>query len=274
MKIAVTGFRGKLGSRLVKLGVVPIRANILYPRQIRRELDSIKPDVVIHAAGMSSVAECEKDYDRAIAINTHGTANVFESVADLLGEQRCVLISSDQVFDGEAGDYKEEDEPNPIHEYGLTKFAAEALAKVYANKVIRLSRCVDANEKDISEYLNMLQKGQEIHVPTFIYRNYSHLDFVADAIFIYANSFEKMPSILHIGGSSTMSFYDFMQQVANRFGLDWSLVLPRTQDSGESKRPRKCGLNVQKAIDLAIPIYDYNETIDRMKMEWNSKQAS
>lgn len=271
MKIAVTGFRGKLGSRLVKMGVVPIKANILYPRQLRRELNSIKPDVVIHAAGMSSVAECEKHYNKAIAVNTHGTATVFEVAAEVIGEGRCILLSSDQVFDGEKGTYKESDEPNPIHEYGLTKFAAEGLATLYDNKIIRLSRGVDINEKDIVEYVATLRKGRHVHVPDFLFRSYSHLDFLMSGILDCAWIFDSLPSPIHVGGLASMSFYAFMKMIASQFGFSTSHVLPRGSEAAFAKRPHKCGLEVGLAQKLGVHLFSPEETVDRMKTEWTSK---
>lgn len=274
MKIAVTGHKGKLGSRLVNLGVLPIKADILYSKQLRRELDSIKPDVVIHAAGISSVAECEKDYDKAIAVNVHGSALVFEAAAYAIGEGRCVLLSSDQVFDGEQGEYKESDEPNPIHDYGRTKYGAEALAEIYDNKIVRLSRGVDIKEKDISEYLDRLKNGQEIYVPTFMYRSYAHLDFLASALLHYAALFESIPKTLHIGGTAQMSFYAFMKMVAKEFGFSSTLVLPRDRPESFSPRPYRCGFDVSLAESIGIPLFTPESTALQMRIEWTSKHPS
>ena len=274
MHYAVTGHRGKIASRLIKLGVEPIKSDILKPKDLRRELRVLKPDVIIHAAGISSVAECEQNYDKAIAVNVHGTADLFGVASEVIGEGRCILLSSDQVFDGIQGRNKEEDEPNPIHNYGWTKWGAEGLAGVYGNKIIRLSRGVDIYEQDIDQYLNCLEKGLKIFVPDFFFRNYAHLDFIATGILHASALFETLPNILHIAGKDNISFYSFMAILAERVGLDSNLVMRREKEVPFAKRPANCGLNIEKADSLGIPLFSVNETIIRMREEWTSKHQS
>lgn len=270
MKIAVSGSKGKLGSRLVALGAVPLTSDILDQDSLRRELVASKPNVVIHAAGISSIERCEKDLEAAILVNTRGSASLFEAVADEVGEGRCILLSSEQVFDGKQGLYVETDEPNPINDYGRTKFAAEGLSELYGNKTIRLSRCVGVDETDISEYLSELSEKRPIRVPDFIFRSYAHLDHIAQGIWHFANHFDTMPELLHLGGSVSISFFSFMKFLAQELELP-PLVSPRTQELELSQRPYKCGFNVSLAQQIGVPIFTPYQAIDRIKTEWKQK---
>ena len=94
----------------------------------------------------------------------------------IIGKGRVVLMSSDQVFDGEKGTYAESDEPNPVHNYGLTKLAAEGIMPLYDGKILRISRCFDGHSKDIREYLEEIEMGDKVRVPDFIFRSYCHMD--------------------------------------------------------------------------------------------------
>src|SRR5687767_4880060 len=172
MKIAVTGSRGRIGSRLVKLGAVPLDVEITDAEAVGREISLLRPDIVIHAASMSSIAECEgKGYERAILVNFTGT-NIVCQQAERVGA-KVVYLSTEQVFDGVRGNYSEEDEPNPINDYGRSKLGGEAVCKLYGAKIIRLSRGISREKgKDIDRYITDLEDGKEIQVPDFMKRSY------------------------------------------------------------------------------------------------------
>ena len=89
----------------------------------RAVVEGIRPDVIIHCAAYSRVSFCEAAPTSAWEINSLATA----ALAALCIEKniRLVLLSSDMVFNGEKGDYKESDFPDPITFYGWTKLAAE-----------------------------------------------------------------------------------------------------------------------------------------------------
>ena len=267
MNIAVTGHHGCIGSRLVNLGAASLLCDITVKEEVLSELERVRPDVIIHTAGMSSIDRCDEDYEKALTINQYGTSVVCEATEQVVGSGRVVVISTDQVFDGEAGPYSEKDEPNPIHSYGLSKLGAEAVAQLYGCKVLRISRCFDSYSSDISGYLKQLQYGFEIGVPDFFYRSYCHMDYVSEEIWRYANLFFTMPEILHLGGLDTISFYEFMRHVASMYGHDKRLVKPRGPLRDYSPRPRKCGLNTGLAVRLGVPVYTVYESVLRMKNE-------
>jgi len=267
-KVAVTGYKGQIGRRLVALGAVPLKCNILDRTEITNELRSVNPDIIIHAAGISSIDKCEQDYELALAVNVWG----FNNVCELAGDGKVVLLSSEQVFDGVVGNYKEDDEPNPINNYGHSKFGAEAIAQLYGNKIIRLSRGFSNRiGSDIYNYTEELKKGNEISVPYFISRNYCHLDYISEGIMYYAKRITKMPEILHLGGEYSMYFFEFMQLVAERAVKGYDLVRPRQYDSEKEKsyspRPHKCGLDVSLAKNLFLPIHNVFDSVKLMLTE-------
>ncbi len=272
MKIAVTGYKGRIGSRLIALGAVPLVSDVTDLDAVRRELEVLRPDVVIHAASISSIAECETNLDKAILVNTRGTNHVCQAMWQVLKSRKVVLLSTEQVFDGKKGNYSEEDEPFPINDYGRTKFAAEIVAKnLYDCKVIRLSRGVSAEiGKDIHKYIYKLRGRERIDVPNFLVRSYSHLDFLAEAIWDYAIDFDAMPEMLHVGGAHQESFFHFMMLLATALDIDALLVRPRSKQIPDYPRPFNCGFNVSRAQSLGIPIYSLNATVEKLKEEYET----
>src|SRR3972149_5438819 len=97
-KIAVNGYSGKIASRLIGLGAIPLRADITNKTAVERELSTVMPDVIIHAAAISSIDKCQIDYEKAISVNVYGTNIVCETAEEVVGKEKVVLISSEQVF--------------------------------------------------------------------------------------------------------------------------------------------------------------------------------
>lgn len=268
MKIACTGYKGRIGSRLVALGAVPLDCDVTDEDAVKAELLLVHPDIVVHAASMASIAECEgKGYERAIMVNFRGT-NIVCQEAKRVGA-KVVYLSTEQVFDGIKGNYFEEDEPNPINDYGRSKLGGEAVTRLYDGKVIRLSRGISRESgKDIDNYINDLKAGKEIQVPDFINRSYSHLDYLAGGVLDFAKRFEEMPNLLHLGGSLSISFYDLMVMIADKIGLRWDLVCPRSKEIKELPRPLNCGFDVSLAVSLKVPVHPFPKTVDRLANEY------
>src|SRR5512139_3879451 len=129
--IGITGYSGNLGSRLIKFdGCEPLLCDILNPKEVASELHRVNPSVVLHLAAATSVDWCEKHYEDALAINVHGTAIVCEEAEKAIGAGRVAVISSDHVFNGKKGFYSEDDEPDPINNYGISKLGTESVSRL------------------------------------------------------------------------------------------------------------------------------------------------
>jgi dTDP-4-dehydrorhamnose reductase len=85
--------------------------------------DRWRPDVIINAAAATNVDGCETDRAEAWRDNVDLVETIVEVCRKI--DARLVQVSTDYVFDGEAGPYVESDRPNPINYYGKTKLAAE-----------------------------------------------------------------------------------------------------------------------------------------------------
>ncbi len=141
MKVLVTGASGLLGSRLCQIALkrdhevyaaynqhkpsygTPMELNILDSKRQRHVLQKIKPEAVVHAAALTDVDRCELENELAWKTNVEATDNLVR----ICKEDRIFLVyvSTDYVFDGEKGMYKETDKPTSINNYGFTKLKGE-----------------------------------------------------------------------------------------------------------------------------------------------------
>ncbi|MBI4577594.1 MAG: SDR family oxidoreductase [Planctomycetes bacterium] len=100
---------------------------------------TLRPRAVIHCAAISDPVRCEAEPEEATEANLRGTARVARAAAR--AGARLVAISTDLVFDGERGRYRETDPAHPISHYGWTKLRGEeeALAACPDAAVLRVS---------------------------------------------------------------------------------------------------------------------------------------
>ena len=130
MRIVVTGSGGQLGSDLCRMlaneTVIPkdLPDFDLTQPEIEAQIQDAKPDVIIHAGAYTNVDGAERTPDLAMAVNREGTARVARAAAHL--GARLIYVSTDYVFDGAATvPYTEQDAPNPINAYGMSKWQGE-----------------------------------------------------------------------------------------------------------------------------------------------------
>ncbi len=132
--ILLTGGEGRLGGELLALlpGIIaPLEAemDITRPEQIAARLEEHAPTVLVHAAAYTDVAGAENDRATCWAVNVEGTRNI---VAQAVRRGIFLVhISTDYVFEGSTGGYREDDPLGPVRNYySLTKLVAEALVRL------------------------------------------------------------------------------------------------------------------------------------------------
>lgn len=113
-----------LHNRMVALsGVESVAVDTGSFESIERAIGGIEPDYVIHAAGLTSVEDCEENPELAEKINTHLAVNVAKATGSF--GIPMVHISTDHLFSGEQGMVAEDEPVCPINVYGKTKAQAE-----------------------------------------------------------------------------------------------------------------------------------------------------
>jgi dTDP-4-dehydrorhamnose reductase len=139
MSLLLSGGRGRLGKELQKhLGFIAPSSqefDITDLSGIRKYVDKHKPTLLIHAAAYTNVSGAEKDKQNCWKVNVEGTRNMVKAAMDLA--LPLVHISTDYVFWGDQGGYKEDDPVGPVRNYyALSKLVAEELVRVVPKHLV------------------------------------------------------------------------------------------------------------------------------------------
>ncbi|ADC66511.1 dTDP-4-dehydrorhamnose reductase [Ferroglobus placidus DSM 10642] len=269
MRIFITGGSGLLGSKLAEIALEkgyevysgynshkpefgkPVKFDLANSDSVVRAISEVKPDVIVHSAALTDVDRCEVEKDLAYKINVEGTKIVAE-MARKVGAYM-VYISTDYVFDGERGMYKEEDETHPINYYGYTKLLGEK----YCRDFCIARTCVIYGAKPASGkvnfalwLINKLENGESVKIVTDQFITPTLNTNLAKMVFECAE--RKLKGVFHLAGATRVSRFEFAKEIARVFGLDDSLITPSRMDEINwiAKRPRDSSLDTSKARNL------------------------
>jgi len=275
MKILITGANGFLGYYLVEqllrknfiviaTGKGPCRlpffhhSNFQYeemdftdPFSIHDVFEKIKPDVVVHAGAMSKPDECELAQMKAYLVNVEGTVQLLINSADI--KSFFIFLSTDFVFDGKRGMYKEDDSPRPVNYYGRTKLEAEEAVKEYEYDwaIVRTVLVYGKNHSGHSNILKIvkekLEKGEEYNVVDDQVRTPTYVEDLAKGIISIIE--KKATGVFHLSGKDILTPYQMALQTAEHLNLDNSVIKKVTAASftQPAKRPLKTGFIIDKA---------------------------
>ena len=294
MKILVTGGSGLLGSKLIpqlagtghkviglynrhKPGIVNdnakwVKLDITNTTLLEDLILKEKPDVIVHAAAYTDVDGCERDKAYAWRVNVEATRSIVRAARVV--KSHLIYVSTDYVFDGEKGLYKECDIPNPVNYYGLTKLIGEELVRAsdLLYTIVRPSAIygVGGSKKSFAEYVaEKLSHGEKVYALVDQYVSPTHNTLLAMAI---AEIVEMRPmGVLHVAGER-MNRYEFATKIAETLGLPVELVEKASIKDMKhwiAKRPRDSSLNIVKARDLLkSKFYDTRLALELFKQEW------
>ena len=247
----VTGASGFLGANVpenLPAGSVPIAAtragrrvagyaasvkfDLSVPTSFREALETAQPDVVLHAAALSSHAACETEPELAMTLNAHATEEIAQACAAT--GTHLIYISTDAVFDGHTGGYREDDHPQPFSAYGRSKLAGEYAALELATALVTRVNFFGwspSGERSILEFfVNAARDGRA--VPG--YRDYTvNSAYVADTVKAIAHCFEgQRTGLVHVTAPDALSKSDFGVAVIDQLGADSALVTPTSRPGG------------------------------------------
>ncbi len=238
---------------------------------IRSTFSSLKPDVVLNTAALASHQLCEENPELALEVNAIGAKNV-AIAAEEIGAQ-LLHISTDAVFDGKSGNYREDDATSPFSVYGQTKLAGEqaVLAALPSALVVRTNffGWSPTGERSILEFfVNSLTQGKRVDG----YSNYFVSSIYAQDLLqaLFELSDFQHSGLLHVVSSDSLSKYDFGVAVARQWELDSQLIQAShdIHHEGTNSLTRDLSLNTDKAMELLGRRFPTQlEGIQRAKMD-------
>ncbi len=211
---------------------------------------------VLIASAITNIDECFLNKEEAHKINVEKTIEFIKYLTDR--KIKPVFLSSDQVFDGQKGNYTEEDAPEPINYYGDFKLQVEEFMKNNLENylILRLSKTYSRNLKEggmFAEIFLRLKERKKIKAAYNQIFNPTEVKMACDGMRKAISS--NLKKLYHLANPAIMSRYDFGLSIANEYGFSKDLIEPidiRTLPLID-KRPLNTSLNVKKISTVIFP---------------------
>lgn len=276
MKILVTGSNGLLGQKLIAAlrgdpGMELIASSRSSDRtpdangyryaevdctrkvEVDRVLNEVKPDVVIHTAAMTNVDACELDPVNCHLQNVTAVEHLVHASKRI--EAHFIHLSTDFIFDGANGPYKEEDKPRPLSIYGQSKLDSERVVMnaglmkwAIVRTIIVYGVAPGLSRSNVVLWAKgALEKGQPIKVVNDQWRMPTLAEDLADGCIRIAK--RGASGIYHVSGKDMMSIIELVRRVGAFFKLDTGIIQEVTSESlaQPAKRPPRTGFVLDKA---------------------------
>lgn len=269
MKLLIIGASGVLGSRLYNDAIKKkwdtlgtfcsheseglFHLDVTDKGSMEKVFNFFRPDVVVMAGGITDVDLSALRPKLAKDVNIKGTQNLVKKVREY--DAKLVYTSTDYVFDGENGPYKEEDRVNPINIYGRTKLEAEKIvsSKLRDSLIVRTSQLYGVDHVGrnfIVKILKNIRRGKKIYAADDFYSTPTYSGLLSEMIL---KLIEKgFSGLYHAAGPEFISRYEYVNKIMDIFGADKSLIEKvKLKDLKlAAKRPERCGLKIDKICKL------------------------
>ena len=290
MKFLVTGSAGLVGRQVVKdlsethevfscytksepeFGI-PVKMDLLNHERISNVLSEKNPDIVIHLGAMTAVDLCETQQDNALKINSQATEILAKECSKI--NSFMVYVSTDYVFNGNSGLYKENAATNPLGFYGKSKLLGEKSIQNFSSNwcIARTSTPfgLHPTKKSFPIWvIENLQKQKQIDVLTDQFTSPTYVPNLSRMLIEISE--RHLTGIIHVAGASKISRYEMASLVSDKLDLDEKLLreISINDIKWEAQRPKDSSLNVSKAISILNQKpqkidHDVNLFIDEIK---------
>jgi dTDP-4-dehydrorhamnose reductase len=296
LKLLITGASGLFGSKLAQKAIAKgievystdiqdlsvsgnfVKLDITDKIHVIDVFTSLKPNVVVHAATLTDVDKCETNKALAWKINVEGTKNVVEAAKAV--DCFMIYVSTDYVFSGKKGNYKETDTPNPINYYGLTKLKAEEIVQTQKEYFIARPSVIygstpAAGKVNFALWLiETLRKGEHARIVTDQWNSPTLNTNLAEMTLEVVE--RKLMGIYHLCGASRVSRFEFAEKIADVFGLDKNLLdkVTSSEFAWPAKRPMDSSLGISKAMScLNVKPLMIDKALEQLKLELSLKST-
>lgn len=290
MKIFTIGGSGLVGSKIVE---VLKDVHTFTDLSLTNGVDITNPDsldvirndteheVVLHLAAKADVEGCETDKalgeeGAAYRINVQGTQNVVDACKS--ANKKLLYISTDFVFDGTKEfpqTYDENDTPNPLNWYAMTKYKGEeAIQKSgIPSAILRIAypfrQDVFAAKKDfVHSIMGRLSSNQPLAAVTDHIITPTCIEDIALAIDAIVQ--QNATGVYHVTGSQSITPYDAFMLIADTFGYDKQLITKTTRAEffkGKAPRPFNLSINNAKIKQLGVAMQSFEEGLRKVSKE-------
>jgi dTDP-4-dehydrorhamnose reductase len=263
MRVLIVGASGFIGSALRSVfGAHAVGTYCTHPVDGLRQLDmrdasaverlfaAVRPEVVLHPAAQPHVDWCEDHVQESYDVNVTGTRNV-AATARAAGA-RYVYFSTDYIFNGSSGPYREDAPPEPLNVYGRHKLAAERLITdiLEDHLIIRVCGVYGFEPRGKNFVMGLLAKGRRaevMNVPSDQWGNPTYADNLVAAV--KELTLGNRRGVFHVVGPDYLDRISFARLACAVFGLDAGFLRPLSTAALRQRAPRplRGGLDNGKA---------------------------
>ena len=293
-KVIITGSNGLLGQSLLNLlleekekyeiygfsrGVnrsgredfIYLSIDITNKGNLKKNIKEIQPNFIINTAAMTQVDDCE-DNKQACDLLNIDVVKWLSEIADEINAH-VIHISTDFIFDGVKGNYKETDTPNPISYYGLSKLKSEEVLTssninyTILRTILVYGKVFDMSRSNIVLWVKqMLENHKEITIVDDQFRTPTYVVDLAMACKISMD--KKAIGVYNISSTKLMSVFEITQEIADTFNLDKSLIKPISTSTLNQTAPRPAitGFDLSKTNkELDFHPKSFKEDLNKFK---------
>jgi dTDP-4-dehydrorhamnose reductase len=269
-KYEVFGFsKGNNRSRREDFEYISI--DITDKNLLHEVINKIKPNFIINTAAMTNVDDCESQKEACNTLNVKVVQWLSEVSKEL--NAHIIHLSTDFIFDGKKGNYKETDIPNPLNYYGVTKLKSEEILRAsncshtILRTILVYGQVFDMSRSNIVLWVKkMLEAKKEITIVDDQYRMPTYVEDLALACKIAMD--KKATGIFHISSKKLLSVYELTKQIAEVFQLDKNLIKPISTSilNQTAPRPAITGFDLTKT-NLELQFYPKSFKDDLLKFK-------
>lgn len=277
MRILLTGAAGQLGQAFLERAiadVVPATRDGALPNGVAMDLSRpsacaevaarVRPDVIVHGGAMTNVDGCERDPALAWTVNAEATGALAGAARDV--GARFVYVSTDYVFDGMRGNYREDDATNPLSAYGRSKLGGEQEAAGKAPLLIARTSGVFSPYKQnfVIWLVKELEAGRRVRIVEDQWLNPTSAEDLADQVIALVAA--RAEGVYHTAGATGLSRLEAARVISRVFGLDGALIDPvkNADMTWLAPRPRDSTLDTSKVFKYKPPL-PFEAAVERLR---------
>ena len=254
VKVIITGSNGLLGQSLLKLLLQEkenykvfgfsrgenrsgrkdfeyVSIDITNEKNLKKEVQKIYPNFIINTAAMTQVDDCENNKEACDLLNIDVVKWLAEVSKEI--EAHLIHLSTDFIFDGEKGNYKEIDAPNPLSCYGLSKLKSEEVLinsnidYTILRTILVYGKVFDMSRSNIVLWVReILSQGKEITIVDDQYRTPTYVEDLALSCKISMD--KKATGIYHISSNEIISIQKLVKLICKKMNYDFNKLVSDT----------------------------------------------
>ena len=276
MRLLITGSNGLLGQKIVRICQKRgadflatsfgknrnqdcpegnyVELDITNQTNIEEVFGAYQPTHIIHTAALTNVDYCEQHPEECKEVNVNATQKLWEAAQKI--DAHFQLLSTDFVFDGLTGNYKETDSPSPVSIYGQSKVDAEMVLLQSKNTNWSIARTIivygTANNLSRTNIvlwsIDALTKGDPMKIINDQFRMPTWADDLAWGCLEICN--RNKQGIFHLCGPELMAVNEIVFRIATYLGVSTTNVeiISSSTLNQPAKRPPLTGFDLTKSI--------------------------